>query len=346
VAIAAGQHQPRLLVVDDEQAILELLRRRLEALGCSVILLSGGSDVVETARSQMPDLILLDVMMPDLDGFSVCRALKADPGVADIPVIMMTARTEIDSRIKGLDLGAHDYVAKPFEAAEVAARIRAALRVKQLQDALKEANKKLERLATSDPLTDLPNRRTFDEQFFLAIERSRRSGDPVSVMMIDLDHFKRVNDVHGHQVGDDALRQMGRLLTGRRRVTDLVGRYGGEEFVWVLPAAEAGNALEIAEWLRRAVEETTVVTSGVGAPLTVSIGVTTFSPVDHGPIGATAILEAADRALREAKATGRNRVVFKGLGSQQDASAAGEEPAVDEGEREDTGEAPGVTRYR
>jgi diguanylate cyclase (GGDEF)-like protein len=346
MAVAAGQRPPRLLVVDDEQAILELLRRRLEALGCSVSLLSGGSTVVDTARTQMPDLILLDVMMPDLDGFSVCRALKADAEVADIPVIMMTARTEIDSRIKGLDLGAHDYVAKPFEAAELSARIRAALRVKHLQDELKEANRKLDRLARSDPLTDLPNRREFDEQFFLTVERSRRNGDPVSVMMIDLDHFKRINDEHGHQVGDDALRQMGALLTGRRRITDLVGRYGGEEFVWVLPAAAAEDAMEIAEWLRRAVEEMTVTTGAGPSRLTVSIGVTTFSPADHGPIGAGAILEAADRALRSAKADGRNRVALRALGPQTERDTQAEEPAFDRDEREDEDETPGVTRYR
>ena len=346
MAVAAGQRPPRLLVVDDEQAILELLRRRLEALGCSVSLLSGGSAVVDTARTQMPDLILLDVMMPDLDGFSVCRALKADAEVAEIPVFMMTARTEIDSRIKGLDLGAHDYVSKPFEAAELAARIRAALRVKQLQDELKQANRKLERLATSDPLTDLPNRRVFDEQFFLAVERSRRNGDPVSVMMIDLDLFKRINDEHGHQVGDDALRQMGALLNGRRRITDLVGRYGGEEFVWVLPAAAAADALEIAEWLRRAVEEMTITTGAGPSPLTVSIGVTTFSPVDHGPVGASAILEAADLALRTAKTDGRNRVAFRTLGPQIERDTEAEEPGFDREEREDEDETPGVTRYR
>jgi two-component system cell cycle response regulator len=340
MGMADGSGGSRVLVVDDEQAILDLLRRRLEAMGCRVSVLPGGAAVLETARADRPDLILLDVMMPDLDGFSVVEALKADPDVCDIPVIMMTARSEIDSRIKGLELGAHDYVAKPFETAELVARIRAALRVKQLQDQLREANRRLERLATSDPLTELPNRRTFDEAFSLAMERSRRSGDPLSVMMIDLDHFKQVNDRYGHQVGDDALRAVGRLLAGRRRITDPVGRYGGEEFVWALPGASTEAAVEVAEWLRRAVEGLTISTDHGPLVFTVSIGITTFSPSEHGPMGTTSVLEMADRALRDAKAAGRNRVVHRALGLEDAGEPGAEEDA------EETDETRGLTRYR
>ncbi len=341
MAITLGSRPPKLLVVDDEPAILDLLQRRLEALGCTVSLLPGGSRVVQTAREQTPDLILLYVMMPDLDGFAVCQALKQDPTVRDIPVIMMTARSEIDSRIKGLELGAHDYVAKPFETAELVARIRAALRVKQLQDELKEANKKLERLASSDALTDLPNRRTFDEQFFLAVERSRRSGEVISVLMIDLDHFKTINDTYGHQVGDEALRQLGRVLMGRRRGTDLVGRYGGEEFVWVLPDAKTEDAMEIGEWLRRTVEDMSVEMVEGRVGLTISVGVTTYEPAGHGPINADTVLDAADQALREAKAAGRNRVTYRILGLKEPVASEEEPQELPEDE-----EAPGATRYR
>ncbi len=341
MAITFGTRPPKLLVVDDEPAILDLLQRRLEALGCAVSTLAGGAQAVRAAREQVPDLILLDVMMPDLDGFSVVQALKQDPEARDIPVIMMTARSELDSRIKGLDLGAHDYVAKPFEAAELVARIRAALRVKQLQDELKEANKKLERLARSDPLTDLPNRRMFDEQFFLAVERSRRTGEILSVVMLDLDHFKQINDTHGHQVGDDALRQIGRLLTSRQRVTDVVGRYGGEEFVWVLPGAKTDDAIEIAEWLRRSIGEMSIDTERGPVGLAISLGVTTYDPAEHGPMGTTTVLEAADQALRQAKDAGRNRVEFRalGLGEAVTAETTGEEESAED-------ETPGFTRYR
>jgi two-component system cell cycle response regulator len=349
MAIAPGPQQPKLLVVDDEQQILDLLKRRLEALGCAVFALPGGVKVVQTARDLMPDLILLDVMMPDLDGFSVCQALKADAIVRDIPVIMMTARSEVDSRIKGLEMGAHDYVAKPFETAELIARIRAALRVKQLQDDLKDANRKLERLATSDPLTDLPNRRTFGEQFFLAVERSRRSGEVLSVMMIDLDRFKGINDTYGHQVGDDALRALGRLVNGRRRVTDLVGRYGGEEFVWVLLGAHAEAAAEVGEWLRRTVEALVIESEAGPVRFTVSAGLATYTPAADGPMGATAILEAADEALREAKAQGRNRLVARPCSAgPRAAHGLSEAGALAEEleEAEESEEASGLTRYR
>ncbi|MDR7419146.1 MAG: GGDEF domain-containing protein, partial [Armatimonadota bacterium] len=185
--------------------------------------------------------------------------------------------------------------------------------------------------------------RVFDEQFFLAIERSRRAGDPVSVMMIDLDHFKQINDDHGHQAGDDALRQIGRLLLGRRRVTDLVARYGGEEFVWVLPGARTENAVEVAEWLRRAIAEVTVQTGQGRLGLTVSIGLATFDPQAHGPIGSATVLEVADQALRDAKTAGRNRVVVRALGAERDTGPeAGAAPPADESGEEE----PGMTRYR
>lgn len=341
MTLSIGPRPPRVLVVDDEQSILDLLKRRLETLGCQVSVLGGGSEVAQTVREQLPDLVLLDVMMPDVDGFTVCKTLKADPLVRDIPVVLMTARSEVDSRIKGLEMGAHDYIAKPFETAELVARIRAALRVKHLQDELKEANKRLERLAASDPLTDLPNRRTFDEQFFMAVERSRRSGEALSVLMIDLDNFKRINDTYGHQVGDDALRHISRVLGGRRRDTDLVGRYGGEEFVWALPGAGTTDAMEVAEWLRRTVEEMVIQTDEGAERLTVSVGVTTYEPAAHGPLGTTAMLEAADEALRSAKSAGRNQVTYQALGVVEGAPSDAEaesEAAEDDG--------TGLTRYR
>jgi diguanylate cyclase (GGDEF)-like protein len=325
-----GGRPPRILIVDDEPGILDMLRRRLEALGCQVAVLPGGGGVLRHAREHAPDLVLLDVMMPDVDGFAVCQQLKTDPQTRDIPVVLMTARTEVDSRVRGLELGAHDYVGKPFETAELIARVRAALRVKRLQDELREANERLRRLATSDALTDLPNRRTFDEQIFVEMERARRSGQAVSVIMLDLDRFKRINDVYGHQVGDDVLRQVGRVLAQRRRVTDLVARYGGEEFVWVLPGARAQDAVELAEWVRRAVADLGVDTPQGRVPVTISAGVTTYDPAEHGPLGATTVLEAADAALRDAKAAGRNCVIFRAVGLETGEPGAQEDAAVPE----------------
>lgn len=331
---SSSSRPPKLLVVDDEEAIQDLLRRRLEALGCEVSVLPGGSRVLQTVRELQPDLVLLDVMMPDLDGFSVCEALKQDPQVRDIPVLLMTARAEVESRIKGLDLGAHDYIPKPFETSELVARVRAALRVKRLQDQLKDANRQLERLATSDALTDLPNRRTFDHDIYMAMERSRRTDQPMSVIIFDIDHFKRINDTHGHQVGDDALRLIARILAGRRRITDPVARYGGEEFVWVLPSAREDDAMQVAEWLRRAVSDMTIETLHGRLRLTVSAGITTYDPAIHGPLSTATVLEAADLALRDAKRAGRDRVVYRMLGVDE----------VEEPQEED--ETPDVTRFR
>jgi len=321
MTLSLGPKTPRLLVADDEPSILDLLRRRLEALGCEVTALPGGAQVLKTAREQHPDLILLDVMMPDLDGFTTCQQLKEDPETRDIPVVLLTARSEVESRIKGLEIGAHDYIPKPFDATELVARVRAALRVKTLQDELKTANKMLEQLASNDALTDLPNRRTFDEQFFLEVERARRNGLTLSVIMIDLDHFKQINDTHGHQVGDEALRQIGRILIGRPRKTDLVARYGGEEFVWVLPGSGPEAAIEVAEWLRKAVGEVAVETSQGQLALTLSAGVSTYEPANQGPVAATALIEAADAALRDAKSAGRNRVVFRAIGEGDEAGS-------------------------
>jgi len=304
-----GRRPPRVVVVDDEPSILEMLRLRLESMGATVFTVPRGGDALPLARQEAPDLILLDIMMPDLDGFSVIRQLKDDETTRQIPVIFMTARDEIDSRVQGLDLGAHDYVTKPFNTVELIARIRAALRVKSLQDELYEKNRLLEQLATSDPLTGLPNRRSFEEAAYVEMERARRGHLPLSCLIFDIDNFKEINDVHGHQAGDEVLRQIGRLLLGRRRRTDTVSRYGGEEFVWLLPGAPLPAATELGEWLLRTIRDLEIVTTHVPLRVSVSIGVSSYDPETHGDIPTSLLLASADEALREAKASGKDRLV-------------------------------------
>jgi diguanylate cyclase (GGDEF)-like protein len=330
-----GNRPPRIVVVDDEPSILEMMRLRLESMGAAVVSVVRGADAVPVVRAQHPDIILLDIMMPDVDGYAVIRQLKEDEATRQIPVIFMTARDEIDSRVLGLDLGAHDYVTKPFNTIELIARIRAALRVKALQDELTEKNKMLEQLAQSDPLTGLPNRRTFDEQVYTEMERARRNNQPLSCLIFDIDDFKDINDVHGHQAGDEVLRQIGRVLLGRKRRTDLAARYGGEEFVWLLPGASQQAALELGEWLLRTISEMQVVTTPVPLRVTVSIGVSTYQPEAHGDVPTTALLQHADEALLEAKRSGKARVIFRELGVIAEPPAPEEEGgliAVAEGE--------------
>jgi two-component system cell cycle response regulator len=271
--------------------------------------------------------VLLDVMMPDVDGFTVIQQLKQDEQVRDIPVIFMTARDEVDSRVQGLDLGAHDYVTKPFNTSELIARIRAALRVKLLQDELREKNRMLERLADSDPLTGLPNRRAFDDQVYIEMERARRTDQPLSCLIFDIDDFKEINDKYGHQAGDEVLRRIARVLTGRKRSVDLVARYGGEEFVWLLTGASRKEAVDLGEWLLRAVSSEKVQTSEGPVRVSVSVGVTTYVPQDHGETATTLLLHHADNALLDAKAQGKGRVVFHELSPFMDETAKAEEEA-------------------
>jgi len=312
--LLVGNRPARIMVVDDEPSIVEMLRLRLQSMGATALPVLQGEEAVPLARSQNPDIILLDIMMPDLDGFAVIQRLKEDAVTQQIPVIFMTARDEIDSRVQGLDLGAHDYVTKPFNTVELIARVRAALRVKALQDELTEKNRMLEQLATSDPLTGLPNRRTFDDQVYTEMERARRNHQPLSCLIFDIDDFKDINDVHGHQAGDEVLRQIGRVLQGRKRRTDLAARYGGEEFVWLLPGANEQSALELGEWLLRAISEMQVVTTQVPLRVTVSVGVSTYNPDAHGDVATTLLLQHADEALLEAKRSGKARVIFRELG--------------------------------
>lgn len=313
MTLRAGPDSPKILVVDDEPSILEMMRLRLESLGAVVNTVARGGDALQAARSDPPDVILLDVMMPDVDGFTVIQQLKQDEQVRDIPVIFMTARDEIDSRVQGLDRGAQDYVTKPFNTTELIARIRAALRVKQLQDELREKNHMLERLAGSDPLTGLPNRRVFDEQVYLEMERARRTGHSLSCLIFDIDDFKEINDRHGHQVGDEVLRHMSRVLKGRKRAVDLIARYGGEEFVWLLAGAARKQAVDLGHWLLRTISGEKVQTSDGPIHASVSVGVTTYVPQDHGEITTTLLLHHADNALLDAKAQGKGCVVFHEL---------------------------------
>lgn len=292
---------PKILIVDDEPANIDLLAAVLEEDG-EILFATSGKAALAIAESERPDIVLLDVVMPDLDGYEVCRRLKNNPATAQIPVVFITALDQETDEEAGLAAGAVDYVAKPISAPITRARVRTHMELKRYRDHLAE-------LAYLDGLTGVANRRRFDEYAKLEWRRARRQGRPVSVLMIDVDEFKHFNDLYGHQAGDACLRQVAEILAGLvNRPADLLARYGGEEFVCILPETSAEGAGMLAERMRAAVQQHKLAHDGASAAdcVTVSIGVAT-AVVDASSTLEQA-LALADTHLYRAKSTGRNRV--------------------------------------
>lgn len=284
----------KILAVDDEAANLQILNQILKD-DYAVFAARSGKAALQKAGEDKPDLILLDVVMPEMDGFEALSALKNDEATRDIPVIIITSLNSVEDEEKGFTLGAVDYITKPFNAAVVKARVQTHLKI------LKQI-KTIERFGMMDSLTELPNRRSFDQQLALEWARAARDGTPISLLMIDLDHFKDVNDRHGHPMGDRVLQQVsGLFIAALKHVTDLVFRWGGEEFAVILPGTEADAAVREAEAVRICVAENDTPLS-----VTVSIGVASVTPAEGG--SAENLTAEADRALYRAKSAGRNRV--------------------------------------
>jgi two-component system, cell cycle response regulator len=292
-----------VLVAEDSLVVRALLRAQLREHGYTVVEAADGEQALQRARESAPDVILLDVEMPRMDGFEVLAELKRDPALLDVPVIFITGRTTADDAVRGLESGAHDYLRKPFEASELAARVHAAIRTKVLQDELREVNVELSRQATTDALTGLPNRRFLDEQLTRLVSRSARHDLPLAALLIDADRFKAVNDVHGHAAGDRALVTFGRRLARRLRKEDVLGRWGGEEFLVLASDIEPDGAVVLAEALRHVVSATPIPVEGGEVTITASVGVAVW----HGD-DADGVLRRADAALYRAKAAGRDRV--------------------------------------
>jgi diguanylate cyclase (GGDEF)-like protein len=250
--------------------------------------------------------LLLDRRLPDGDGVELCREIRSKNPHGYI--LILTGDATKESKLQGFDCGADDYVTKPFNIEELMARIRAGVRIVELQKALLASNQRLEELARTDPLTGLPNRRAFDRELPLRFQHSRRYGRPLSVVMIDIDHFKAINDQYGHPAGDAVLKKLARILHACTRDSDFVARIGGEEFVVLLPETPLLESLQFAEKIRAAVAAADF--SSIGPDrVTVSIGV---GNVPHSHLdSAEALLAAADVALYRAKENGRNRVEFE-----------------------------------
>lgn len=313
----------RILVVDDAMENVQILHAALQDEQ-EVLFALGGVRALELARSQHPDLILVDAMMPDMDGYAVCAALRAAPETRDIPVIFVTALKTPEDETRALDAGAADFISKPVNAAVVRARVRTQLTVKRQADALRA-------LTLTDPLTGVANRRAFDERLEAEWRRCARAGLPVALVLADVDHFKAYNDHYGHQAGDACLVQVAAALRrGAGRTHDLVTRYGGEEFAILLPQLDAHGAEGVAHRLADELARLGIAhaASPTAPQLTMSMGLASLVPQDGQ--AADTLVAHADALLYQAKAGGRNRYrVDAAAGAAAAADAGTDAPGRD-----------------
>jgi two-component system cell cycle response regulator len=293
-----------VLVADDSPVTRAVVRASLEVEGYRVIEADDGLAAVERCRQNPPDVILLDIEMPGLDGYQVLAELKNDERLQGIPVVFLTGRTGMNDVVTGLRGGAHDYLKKPFEPAELRARVGAAAHIKKLQDQLRERNAELERLSHTDTLTGLNNRRHIEELLRHLCSAATRHHEPIAVVLFDIDHFKRVNDDYGHPVGDLVLCEFARRLRHELRAEDIASRWGGEEFLIILPRVGLANALATANRIRTTIAATPI---SAGAH---QVGVTVSGGCAIGPDDSpAALIKHADVLLYEAKVAGRNRII-------------------------------------
>jgi diguanylate cyclase (GGDEF)-like protein len=294
--------KPLVLVVEDDATIQAMLRAVLVE-ECEVQCVGRGAEALNFAGISDPDLILLDVGLPDMDGLEVCRQLKAMPRLAPVPVIFLTSQSSPDAEVEGLTAGGIDYITKPVNPPILKARVHNHIELKRSRDAL-------ERMARLDGLTGLANRRTFDDMMAREWRRLARVGHPLSVIMMDVDNFKQFNDTYGHAEGDVCLQQVARAAAGAlQRPADVVARYGGEEFIALLPDTTLVGAIAVAEAIRAAVSGLKIPHAGSTCAdhVTLSLGVASAVPQPDGV--PKPLIEAADEQLYAAKSAGRNRVM-------------------------------------
>lgn len=297
--------EPQKVLIADDDAVNRQVLAELLKPEYTVLLAKNGEQALERAQRHAPDLVLLDVLMPDMDGYEVLRRLRADPQTAQITVIFISGLNRPEDEANGLKMGAADYIAKPYNATVVMARVALHLQ-------LVRQRRMLERLANVDGLTELANRRRFDELYAVEWQRAQRNGRPLSLALLDIDAFKQYNDHYGHPAGDRALRAVARAAgAGLRRPADLAARYGGEEVVLLLPDTDAVQARHIMAGILEAIAALQLphAASGVEPYLTVSVGGATLG--EYGPESAAELFEAADVQLYRAKHGGRNRIIWR-----------------------------------
>lgn len=325
-----------ILLVDDLPENLKLLTDLLSKYGYKVRSATSGRRAMKTVKLKRPDIILLDIKMPEMDGYQVCQSFKSDPDLCDIPILFISALNDTFDKVKAFQSGGVDYITKPFQIEEVVARLEAHLTIQKQQkilqieiakreqielalqeknQQLQEANHKLELLANLDGLTQIANRRRFDDYLTLEWKRHRREQNPLSLVLIDIDYFKRYNDNHGHQAGDHCLIQVAQAIaTVLQRPTDLVARYGGEEFAVILSNTHGEGALRVATAIQMAIASLKILhgDSDVSDHVTLSMGIASLVPAwDQG---SETIIFYADQALYRAKKQGRNQTIAYPIG--------------------------------
>ncbi|MEA5575808.1 diguanylate cyclase [Anabaena sp. UHCC 0451] len=331
-----------ILVVDDVKLNLQVVANILDKVGYEITLVSNGYQALERVQSARPDLILLDLMMPDINGLEVCEKIQANPELADIPIIFLSASQEQEHLLKAFEKGAVDYVTKPFHTAELLARVRMHLelkysrqKLKKLLEEQKELVQELERLANTDPLTGIWNRRYLLIIAEQEIKRSQRYNFAFSVLLIDIDHFKKVNDTYGHNIGDEAIIFMTTTVLDHLRQVDCFGRFGGEEFIVLLPETDIDEAVVVAERIREQISNKSISMEDKKVSITVSIGVASYNLGDKT---IDVIIQRADQAVYQAKNQGRNRVIAndsreQGIGNREQHSL-GFSPSGETGEEQ------------
>ena len=298
--------QGRILIVDDAMENIQILHQALQDEH-DVLFAMNGAKAIDIAHNQLPDLILLDAVMPDMDGYAVCKALRESAATRDIPIIFVTALKTPEDETRALGAGAADFITKPVNTAVVRARVRTQLTVKRQSDALRA-------LTLTDGLTGMSNRRAFDEALGNEWRRCARAQVPMALIMVDIDHFKTFNDEYGHQAGDECLQQVSAAMRrAAARPQDMVARYGGEEFAVLLPHLDARGAEGVAKRLLEEIGQLGIAhaRSAVGQ-VTVSIGIAGLTPSERQD--PALLVKAADALLYQAKADGRNRYCIRAEG--------------------------------